>query len=694
MNIFRPKPVLSEQETARGLRMMAVEGMASLGFTSITTSGILAAFALALGANNFQIGVLAAIPFIMQLIQIPTILLVERIRWRKAISVSFWLVAQLLWFPMALIPVFMETPGAAAISALLILMTVRSIFLAVTNCSWNSWIRDLVPQNVLGHFFSKRLTFSTIAAAVFGIGAAFFVEYWNGQVSPDNSIFGYTYILLFGALFLGMLSPVFMTLMPEPLMPRSQGERLPLWEMITMPFHDRNFRQLMKFLFSWNFALNMAVPFFAVYMLQRLGLPLPAVIGLSVLSQFFTILFLRVWGSLTDRFSNKSVLSICASLYLLVMLGWAFTAMPDRYILTIPLLIILHIFAGVAAAGVTLTIGTIGYKLAPQNQSVSYLTGASLATNLGAGLGPILGGFLGFFFAGRTLALDLTWIDPNLTLNLGVLNFTGLDFLFVLTFIIGLFTLNVLASLREEGETGREVVLDELRKQTRSAIQAVTPLPDASFINMFPKSFLERVPGFDVAIGVTAYQLADTAKAITIAAIRGSRTTVKIARSLHNELVKLWRAGLGPLEQDVEVARYAARGAVHAVKETPAEINQVAGPAMVGIVGALGKASVDPYQAIHSAAYGVVEGAGDIGENLKQAATEAIAGARNTAQLLNLKEDDAMQQAAEGALEAAQQLGPSAVTQVEDAIAPKMVPESTSPPKEGSEDKPNNDQVS
>jgi len=63
---FRPKPTLSDQELDRGLRMVTWEGMASLGFFSITTSGFLAAFALALGANNFQIGIIAAIPFITQ----------------------------------------------------------------------------------------------------------------------------------------------------------------------------------------------------------------------------------------------------------------------------------------------------------------------------------------------------------------------------------------------------------------------------------------------------------------------------------------------------------------------------------------------------------------------------------------------------------------------------------------------------
>jgi MFS family permease len=647
--------------------------MASNGFTSITTSGILAAFALALGANNFQIGVLAAIPFIMQPLQIPVILLVEKLRRRKAIAVISWFLAQLLWFPVALIPVFIEVPGAGAISILLVLMAIRGVFMAITYCSWNSWIRDLVPQQVLGRVFSRRLSLSTAVAAAFSLGAAFFIDYWSGQVSRTDPVIGYTYVLLFGALFLGLLSPIFMMRMPEPLMQQPQGERTPLWDTITMPFRDRNFRQLTKFLFTWNFALNMAVPFFAVYMLQRLGLPLSAVIGFTILSQFFNILFLRIWGPLADRFGSKSVLSVSASLYLLVILGWSFAAMPERYFLTIPLLIGLHIFAGIAAAGVTLTIGTIGYKLAPRLQSVSYLTGVSLANNLGAGLGPLLGGYLAYFFSERTLALDLTWSGPGSILNLGVLRITGLDFLFVLTFIIGLVTLNILAAIREEGEAGREVVLSELRKQTRSAIQSVTPLPDPSFLNMFPANFLNRVPGMDVAIGVTAYQLANTARTVTVAALHSGRTAVRIARSIQNELIQLWKTGVAPAEHDTEVARQVARGALHAVKETPAEIKQVASPVMVGIVSALDKASVNPYDAIRGAAYGVIEGASEAGKSLGQAATEAIAGARETARALQLNEEEASQHAALGVLDAARSMGAQAVDQVEDALPQELV---------------------
>ncbi len=642
--------------------------MASLGLTSITTSGLLAAFALALGADTFQIGILAAIPFIMQPLQIPAILLVEKFRYRKAIAVVTWFVAQLLWFPMALIPVFIEAPGAAAISTLLILMAIRSTFVAVTNCSWNSWVRDLVPQQILGRFFSRRLTLSTTAAAIFGLGAAFFIDYWRGQVPSVNEIVGYTYVLLFGALFLGMASPVLMSYMPEPVMQKAMGKQPSLWKTITMPFHDRNFRKLMSFLFFWSFALNMAVPFFAVYMLQRLSLPLSLVIGLSVLSQFFTILFLRVWGRLSDRFGSKAVLSVCASLYLLVILVWTFTTMPERYFLTIPLLVTLHIFAGIATAGVSLTIYTIGYKLAPQAQSAPYLAGASLATNVGAGIGPLVGGFLANFFILRNLSLDLTWIDPERTMRLGVLNLSGFDFLFALAFIIGLITLNLLAALREEGEAGKEAVLDELRTQTRSALHIVNTAPGPGFVGMFPMSYLSRVPGVDVAVGVTAYQLADTTKAITLAALRSHRATVRVARSLQTGLTRLWKTGAAIPKHDSEIARQAARGAMLAANETTVGIDRLVRSIVTGVVNSLDKSHVSPYDALRGTTYGIVEGSVETGIDVVQAVTEAVNTARENAHSLHLPEQEATQQAARGALEAVQTLKPQLVDQIKKAL--------------------------
>jgi len=279
---FSPKPTISDQDVASGLRWLTWEGTASMGFFSITTSGFLAAYALALGCNNFQIGILAALPFLAQPIQILAIPLVERFRRRKIITLASWIPAQLLWLPIALIPLFLNVPSSSAVALMLVILGIRGVFASVTACSWNSWLRDLVPQQVLGSFFARRQMRANLAAMTFGLVASFFVTYWQGLAPTGNEALGYTFPLLFGAVFLGLASPLFMSMIPEPLMQPSPKPQPSFFSTISIPFRDGNYRCLLSFLLLWGLALNMSIPFFAVYMLLRLGLPLSAVIGFRV----------------------------------------------------------------------------------------------------------------------------------------------------------------------------------------------------------------------------------------------------------------------------------------------------------------------------------------------------------------------------------------------------------------------------
>jgi hypothetical protein len=151
--IVRPKSVLTEKDVSRGLRMMIWEGVVSTALFRVVSSGLLAAFALALGANNFQIGMMSAIPFITQPIQIPVILLVEKLRRRKAIVLASWVPAQAMWLLIALIPLITDGLSQFSIAFLLGFLAFRGLLTAVTNCAWSSWEKDLVPQGILGSFF-------------------------------------------------------------------------------------------------------------------------------------------------------------------------------------------------------------------------------------------------------------------------------------------------------------------------------------------------------------------------------------------------------------------------------------------------------------------------------------------------------------------------------------------------------------
>ena len=351
LTFLRPSPTLTDEEVGRSLRLMIWEGVASGALFSLGSGGFMAAYALALGANNLQVGILAALPFITQVAQLPAILAVERYRRRKAIGIPALWAAQLLWVPIGAVPFLVDAPGAPAVAAVIVLMALRGVVAPVWATSWTSWMRDLVPRDVLGSYYGRRIAVVTGAVAVVGLGGSFFVRWWEGAASPDDAILAYSYLLIGGALTFGVASPLFAMRAREPLMPAAPESGRSAFAVLAEPLRDRNFSQLVRFLFVWSLTSNLAIPFFAVYMLSELGLSLPAVIGFTVLSQAANILFVRVWGPMADRVGSKAVLSLSASLYLLVILGWVFTAYPERHFLTLPLLGVLHVFAGVAGGG-------------------------------------------------------------------------------------------------------------------------------------------------------------------------------------------------------------------------------------------------------------------------------------------------------------------------------------------------------
>jgi MFS family permease len=237
---------------------------------------------------------------------------------------------------------------------------------------------------------------------------------------------------------------------------------------------------------SWNFAVNLAAPFFMVYMLKRLGLSMSFIIGLSILSQVLNFAFLKIWGKFTDRFSNKSVLAICGPLFIISILAWTFTTMPEKYFLTIPLLIIIHMVIGLSSAGVSLASGNISMKLAPDGQATSYLAANTIANSIAAGIAPILGGKFADFFANRQLDWVLNYKSPAGEFSLPTLNLQQWDFFFVIAFILGIYSIHRLSMIKEVGEVEEKVVFNELVTEVRSQVRTLSSVEGLRQMVSFP----------------------------------------------------------------------------------------------------------------------------------------------------------------------------------------------------------------
>src|SRR5438874_7377453 len=107
-------------------------------------------FARDLGASQFQIGILAALPFLASLVSMPASLFTERTGARKPLFLLSLYAQRLLWFPIAILPLWMTLHGLHGLrgskqSALPIAVFMTLILLmhaagAIGGPAWMSWM--------------------------------------------------------------------------------------------------------------------------------------------------------------------------------------------------------------------------------------------------------------------------------------------------------------------------------------------------------------------------------------------------------------------------------------------------------------------------------------------------------------------------------------------------------------------------
>jgi MFS family permease len=320
----------------------------------------------------------------------------------------------------------------------------------------------------MGEIFGARQKRMTFIGAVLSLVAAGFVDAWSKWVPLPQT---YSFAVIYTLAFFGGLYGVWCAgHVYEPPMSAAASDRR--WYLaLGIPFRNKNFRRLLAFLGSWNFAINLAAPFFTVHMLKRMELSLALVVGLGTLSQMAAYLMVSQWGAIADRFSNKSVLSVCAPLFILCIFAWTFTMVPDRYAVTMLLLIAIHIATGVASAGVTLASGNVTLKLAPRGDATAYLAASSLVNSLAAGTASMVGGLTADFFLSRKLSVLMRWHNPSGDVEINALDFAQWDFFFLLAAVIGLYALHRLTLVREEGHVKEGVVLDALFENARRGMR-------------------------------------------------------------------------------------------------------------------------------------------------------------------------------------------------------------------------------
>ena len=439
---------------------------------------VLIGFALELGATPWIIGVLAAIPFLAQLGQLPAVVLVERLRARRRIALVVVTAARILILCLAALP--WAVPADMRLGALVAAQVLITVLGAFAGCSINSWFHQMLAGRDLGALYAERLFWSMVVGSLGALAAGALIEHWPTQdrLAPYSICFALAGLA--GFVGIGALARI-----PEPRMEQT-GPRQPLLRLLFTPLRDLNFRRLIVFIASWNFAANLSAPFLTVYLLKQLAIPMSSVTSMWAVAQLANAVTLYYWGRISDRLSNKAILAAALPAYLGCLIALPLTAVPDRHPLTVPLLWMLHLVMGAASGGIGLATGNIGLKLAPQSQGTAYLASVTIAGALAAGTAALIGGGLAQWLEGRQALVLVQWSSLTSSTRVLALRLAHWEFLFAASFVFGIYVLHSLSRVRESDERSERPAVRDYALEAGRAFEQATSVAAASLASLFP----------------------------------------------------------------------------------------------------------------------------------------------------------------------------------------------------------------
>ncbi len=385
------------------LRASTWDGVFATLFSNITGGVLLSNFLVELDASTLQIGMLASIPMVANLLQPLGAYWADRTISRRWYSLCVYGISRLLWLPLAIaILAFSAHPTSnqTLILATLAVMLATHLLGAIGSASWLAWLATLVPRQLRGRYFGFRnsafsLT-SLVAIPLLGLAVSRF---------PGGSIQGFGVLMLVG-IVAGLISLGCQSGMTD-VNPQARLAALPTKSEPTVgasaavPISDAahismlkhpHFLMYLLYFGLWAFGVNLCNPFFNLYLLDNLSVDVSWVTLYNGLGAGATLLMLVLWGKLADRIGNRPILVLDGILVAIIPLLWLGTGHNSLSLwLWFPLL---HLLGGGAGAAIDLCINNLQLAIAPVRHHTTYFAITAAIGGVCGAMGAMVGGTL------------------------------------------------------------------------------------------------------------------------------------------------------------------------------------------------------------------------------------------------------------------------------------------------------------
>lgn len=365
----------------RVLRYFWLDGL----FATISENfyiGFAVMFALAYGATSTKVGSITAIANLFAMIAFyPGAFIGRRKSFQKTVVLLFGGgLGRISILLMALIPLLTNNPGQA-ILLIIIFNASKSFWSSLSNPAWTAITADIVPNRYRGRYFSGR-NFVMIAAALVAAPAA------GAMVHNINRLFGsltagfqYTFLTAF---IVGIISTIsFGRIKVADASVRKDRTD----EKTDAGLPRKVFIWFLVSTFIWSLSVQIAGPFFQVYLVKELGGDISYVGYSAGFSSLAALGGQLIFGRIMDKKGNLKGTLLTGFLIPIIPILWMFFAKPW------------HAFIGSLVGGFLWA----GYNLANFNLLLEYTSGAMREKRvalyqslvfMSAVVGPAIGGYL------------------------------------------------------------------------------------------------------------------------------------------------------------------------------------------------------------------------------------------------------------------------------------------------------------
>ena len=416
MTSVNSKNRVSGNELKRSLTLVTLASALGLPFFSIMNGPALTGFTRTLGANDFVYSIIMAMPVIGAIVQVFISYMMVNSGKRKALFIIAGFIHRPIWFIIAFIPFILHPDKTrAGIIVITVFIAVSSVANSIATMAFNCWMGSLVPAEIKGRFFSRRTMIYTITGGIAALVCGLLLDKIQGFT-------GYAVVFIIAAV-MGTADIVMFFWIKDPPM-QIEVKKQAFGKLFTEPFMNKNYLRYMLFVAFWYFSVNIAGPFFNVFMIEELKMNF-LIISLftQVAANFTTILFIRFWGRLADKYGSKPVMSLCCCILFALPLVWLFVTPETTWVI-----LIINFLSGIFWPGFEMTALNQSIWLAPEKNRSIYIANYTLVIML-------IGTAAAFLCGGSFMQFTRTALPAEGISLFGGLKFGGYQLLFIMSCI-------------------------------------------------------------------------------------------------------------------------------------------------------------------------------------------------------------------------------------------------------------------